>query len=310
MKSRLVMGSRGSELALWQTNHIADRLKAVFSDLEVRVEVFSTKGDKELDKPLPEIGGKGVFTAELEAALREKRIDLAVHSLKDLPTEDAEGLVIGAVSDRATPNDALVCASWKSLNDLPQGARVGTSSLRRRAQLLARRPDLQIVDIRGNVQTRVKRTQDGTCEAIVLATAGLERVGMTSVIAQILAPHVMLPAAAQGALAVQARADDREVLDMLAQINDPLTEALTTAERRLLHALGGGCHVPLGVLAVEENGTVQLNARVCSLDGRRIVETEMEGNLQDAATLGDQAALYLLSNGAAEIIAELEQSTR
>lgn len=310
MKPRLVMGSRGSNLALWQSNHIADRLKAVFPEVDIVVEVFSTKGDQVLDKPLPEIGGKGVFTAELEAALREGRIDLAVHSLKDLPTEDADGLTIGAVSERATPNDALVCSKWKSLNDLPKGAKVGTSSLRRRAQLLARRPDIEVVDIRGNVETRIRKTTDGTCDAAVLAMAGLERVGLADAVAQVLAPHVMLPAAAQGALAVQAREDDADVLYMLAKVNDRQTALLTAAERALLHALGGGCHVPLGVLAIEERGTLQLNARVCSLDGKRVVETELEGKMSDAETIGEQAALYLLSNGAAEIIAELEQSAR
>lgn len=309
MKPRLVIGSRGSNLARWQSNHIAGRLKAALPGLEVEIEVFSTKGDQVLDKPLPQIGGKGVFTAELEAALREGRIDLAVHSLKDLPTEDAEGLTIGAVPERATPNDALV-SKYKSLSDLPRGAKVGTSSLRRRAQLLARRPDLQVIDIRGNVETRIKRTQDGTCDAAVLAMAGLERVGLADAVAEMLAPHVMLPAAAQGALAVQCRADDADALEMLGNINDRLTALLTTAERSALRAFGGGCHVPLGVLAIEEKNTLQLNARVCSLDGKRVVETELEGKLSDAETIGEQAALYLLSNGASEIMAEVEQSVQ
>lgn len=306
MKSKLIIGSRGSKLALWQSEHVAALLKAAFPGVEVEVEVFSTKGDRILDKPLPEIGGKGLFTAELEAGLREERIDLAVHSLKDLPTEDAPGLVIGAISERATPNDALVCKKWKTLGELPQGAKVGTSSLRRRAQLMARRPDLEIVDIRGNVQTRVGKTRDGTVDAAILATAGLERIGLGHEIAEVLTPEVMLPAAAQGALAVQVRGGDDEVLNMLKKVHDPDTAACVTAERTLLAALGGGCHVPLGALAVKEGGEITLHARVCSIDGKRVVETELSGPAGEPETVGDQVALYLLSNGADGIIAELE----
>lgn len=305
MRSTIRIGTRKSALARWQTDHVAELLKHAVPGLAVDVEVFSTEGDRVLDKPLPEIGGKGVFTAELEAALLEGRIDLAVHSLKDLPTEHTDGLTLGAVPERGTALDALVCPTASSLDELPAGARVGTSSLRRRGQLLAKRPDLVVEDIRGNVETRIRKTEDGTVDAAILAATGMERLKLDDKIAEHIAPDEIVPAPGQGALGVQARTSDDELLSALMKIHDPATSAEVTAERELLHALGGGCNVPLGAYATTSDGELTLLACVCGLDGSRRTAVEMSAPVAEAETLGQQAAFYLLSNGAAEIVAEL-----
>lgn len=305
MKTTLTIGSRGSELALTQSRYVAGLIQAAAPDTEVNVEVFSTRGDEILSKPLSEIGGKGLFTEELEAALLEGRIDLAVHSLKDLPTEEPEGLCIAATPTRATPNDALVSEKFARLADLSPGAVVGTSSLRRKAQLTAARPGLNIVDLRGNVGTRVKRVTDGDLDAAILACAGLERIGLTDVIAEVLAPEVMLPAAGQGALGIQTRADDADLLAILARINDEATHAEVTAERALLAALGGGCQVPIGALAHVDGDSLHLRGCVCSLDGERLFRAETSGPAADATALGQQAADVLLRDGAQAVIADI-----
>jgi hydroxymethylbilane synthase len=305
MKTKLIIGSRGSELALTQSRYVAGLIEAAVPDIEVKVEVFSTRGDEILSKPLAEIGGKGLFTEELEAALLEGSIDLAVHSLKDLPTEEPTGLCIAATPTRATPNDALVSAKFARLADLPPGATVGTSSLRRKAQLVAAKSGLNIVDLRGNVGTRVKRVTEGDLDAAILACAGLERIGLSDGIAEVLSPEVMLPAAGQGALGVQARADDIDLLEILAKVNDVATRAEVTAERALLAALGGGCQVPIGALAEARGDSLHLRGCVCSLDGKRLFRTEISGPLIDATTLGQQAADALLREGAEAVIADI-----
>jgi len=305
MSKKLTIGSRGSELALTQSRYVAGIIQAATPGTEVDVEVFSTRGDEILSKPLAEIGGKGLFTEELEAALLESRIDLAVHSLKDLPTEEPEGLCIAATPTRATPNDALVSTKFARLADLPPGAVVGTSSLRRKAQLIAVQPGLNIVDLRGNVGTRVKRVTEGDLDAAILACAGLERIGLTDVIAEVLAPEVMLPAAGQGALGIQTRADDADLLEILAKLNDGATHAEVAAERALLAALGGGCQVPIGALAKVAGDSLHLRGCVCSLDGERLFRTEISGSITDAATLGQQAADALLREGAQAVIADI-----
>lgn len=306
MRSSLVIGSRGSKLALTQTNQVADMIRAAVPGIEVEIQIISTKGDRILDKPLAEIGGKGLFTEELETALREGTIDLAVHSLKDLPTDDPEGLVIGASPSRRTPNDALVCTKYASLKELPAGATVGTSSLRRKAQLLAMNPDLNIVDIRGNIDTRMgKVTESGELDAVILACAGLERIDRADVITEVIAPELMLPAASQGVLGIQTRADDAELLEALSSIHDADTHAEATAERTLLAGLGGGCQVPIGALAKVEGDTLTMNACVCSLDGKTILRVTVSGSTDTSEALGKQAAQALLDQGADAIIAEI-----
>ena len=258
MRDRIVIGSRGSKLALIQSNYVAGLLRAAAPGLTADIELISTRGDQIIDRPLAEIGGKGLFTEELERALREKTIDLAVHSLKDLPVQDPGGLVVGAIPKRATPNDALVAREAKSLDTLKKSARVGTSSLRRKAQLLIKRPDLEIVDLRGNVDTRIAKVLERKeLDAAVLACAGLERIGRADVIAEILKPEVMLPAPGQGALGIQCRADDAEVLTLLKKLDHADTRAEVTAERALLEGLGGGCQAPIGALGE----TVPSNAK-------------------------------------------------
>ena len=305
MNTKLIIGSRGSELALTQSRYVAGLIQAVAPDTEVDIEVFSTEGDRNLSAPLSEIGGKGLFTEELEDALLEGRIDLAVHSLKDLPTEEPEGLCIAATPTRATPNDALVSTKFARLANLPPGATVGTSSLRRKAQLVAAQPGLNIVDLRGNVGTRVKRVTEGDLDAAILACAGLERIGLTDVIAEVLAPEVMMPAAGQGALGIQTRADEADLLAILAKISDDATHAEVTAERALLAALGGGCQVPIGALAKVDDDSLRLRGCVCSLDGKRLFRTEISGRVIDATALGQQAADALLREGAQAVIADI-----
>ena len=305
MNRRIVIGTRGSRLARVQTDYIAERIRAIAPGIEISIEVISTKGDRILDVPLAEIGGKGLFTLELETALRDGGIDLAVHSLKDLPTEDPEGLVIAAVPERATPNDALVSPSRTLLRDLPAGTRIGTSSLRRKAQLLAFNPGFAVVNIRGNVETRMKRAGDGTCDAVILACAGLERLGLGDAVVEVISPGIMLPACGQGALAVQTRVNDAPLRDLLATLHHADTAASAGAERAMLAALGGGCQVPIGALAEIDADALSLRGCVCSPDGTRIVRVELDGLVEDAEALGREAAERLLAAGAAALIAEI-----
>ena len=305
MRPKLTIGSRGSKLALTQTNQVADMIRAAIPGVEVDITIISTRGDRILDKPLAEIGGKGLFTEELEAALRDGSIDLAVHSLKDLPTDDPEGLCIAASPKRVTPNDALV-SKYESLKALPAGATVGTSSLRRKAQLLAMNPELNIVDIRGNIDTRMgKVTETAELDAVILACAGLERIDRADAITEVIAPEDMLPAASQGVLGIQTRADDTELREALSAIHDSNTYAEALAERTLLAGLGGGCQVPIGALAKVEGETITLEACVCSLDGLTILRSTLNGGVDTAQALGQQAAQDLLTQGADAIVADI-----
>lgn len=306
MRPKLTIGSRGSKLALTQSNQVADMIRSAIPGTEVDITVISTRGDRILDRPLAEIGGKGLFTEELEAALRDGSIDLAVHSLKDLPTDDPEGLCIAASPKRVTPNDALVSTKYSSLKDLPSGATVGTSSLRRKAQLLSLNPDLNIVDLRGNIDTRMgKVTETGELDAVILACAGLERIDRADVITEVIAPELMLPAASQGVLGIQTRADDTELREALSAIHDSDTYAEALAERTLLAGLGGGCQVPIGALAHARNHTLTLEACVCSLDGKTTLRVLLFGDTDHPEALGEQAAQNLLDQGAAAIVAEI-----
>jgi len=307
----LRVGTRGSRLALWQADHVADRLRAAHPEARVERVVLSTKGDRVVDTALSKVGDKGLFTRELEEALVEGRIDLAVHSLKDLPTEMRPELTLGAVLEREDPRDALVGNAPGGLAGLPRGARVGTSSLRRRAQLLALRPDLQVVDLRGNVPTRLSKVERGDCDAAVLALAGLRRLGLEDRIAVVLEPGELLPAPGQGAVAVQSRAGDERVAAFLSPLDHRATRLTVAAERGLLARLEGGCQVPVGALATLEGNRVRLSGLVAELDGTVVVRGTVEREVADEAAsraVGDALAAQLLGAGAREVLARVRAS--
>ncbi|MFQ5612318.1 MAG: hydroxymethylbilane synthase [Anaerolineae bacterium] len=300
----LRFGSRGSALARRQTAMVAAQLQARFPGLRVETIIFSTKGDRELRKPLPEIGGKGLFTAELESALLQGEIDLAVHSLKDLPTEDASGLTVGAVLRREDPGDVLISRAGYTLAGLPPGASVGTGSLRRAAQLLARRPDLKILPLRGNVDTRLAKALavDGPYDAVVLAAAGLKRMDLAGQASEQLPFEVMLPAPGQGAIAVQCRAGDEAVLSRLAAIDHPPTRRAVSAERAFLAGLNAGCSLPVGALAKVTGDALSIQGRVASLDGRQVVRVFGDGPAAEPERIGRSLADKALAEGAAALL--------
>lgn len=297
---RLRIGSRGSQLALWQANHIAARLRERAH--EVEIEVIHTTGDKILDVALSKVGAKGMFTKEIEEALEIGRIDLAVHSLKDLPTELSNKFAIAAVPTREDPRDVLCSSRFASIDDLPQGARVGTSSLRREAQLRAMRPDLVFHPLRGNVDTRLRKLESGEYDAIVLAFAGLKRLGRTEAIRQIIPVDRMCPAVGQGALAIEIRAGDGKVRDALAFVDDEASRAETTCERALLQKMGGGCQVPIGANASLYDGKLHLEAVVASPDGSVVLKESADCGANDASQLGASVAEKLLQRGGARIL--------
>jgi hydroxymethylbilane synthase len=294
----LVIGSRGSKLALWQANHIKSRLETLGH--ECRIEVITTSGDRFQSGPLKEIGNKGLFTKEIEEALLERRVDLAVHSLKDMPVELPEGLQITATPEREDPRDAII---GRKLDDLRPGERVGTGSLRRIAQLHAARPDIVVEPVRGNVDTRLRKLDEGQFEAIVLAAAGLRRLGWAERITEYLQPEIMCPAVGQGSLAIETRADGGEGMLACSRLNDPVTFAAITAERAVLSVLGGGCQVPVGAHAVVQGETLHLRAIVSAPDGKTLVRREAGGPRADAAAIGEALGRELLNGGAREILA-------
>jgi hydroxymethylbilane synthase len=296
----ITLGSRPSKLARWQTVHILDALKAIHPDLSFRVVTLMTEGDKTIDRPLPEIGGKGVFTAELETALRSAQIDLAVHSLKDLPVDHSPGLCIGAISARANPQDVLLSRPAQTLQRLPVGARVGTSSLRREAQLRAARPDLVILPLRGNVDTRIRKLHQGDYDAIILAAAGLERLDLQQHITEYLPFETMLPAPGQGALAVQCRSDDLELLSLLQSIHHDDTFRAVTAERAFLSALHAGCSAPVAAYAQAVSGGVELTGLVASVDGKQLIRMHAAGSIP--SELGERLARQALEQGAGGLL--------
>jgi hydroxymethylbilane synthase len=293
-------GSRSSKLARWQTSFIQRSLETLWPGLKSEQILIQTEGDRVLELPLPEIGGKGLFTQELELALREDRVDVAVHSLKDLPIEDSADIIIGLIPKRETAHDVLVSRNAEALEDLPPGAVVGTSSLRRQGQLLASRPDLVVKSLRGNVQTRLKKLEDGQYDAILLAHAGLVRLGLEANITQILPYEIMLPAPGQGALAAQCRKGDQETLKLLVSLDDPLTRAEVEAERRFLQALGGGCSLPVGALAEHCQGEISMQGVVVSPDGKRVIRVAGSGS--DPGALGAALAREALAQGAGEVL--------
>ena len=305
MKAQIIIGTRGSKLALWQADYVEQRLREEYPGLQVTQKRISTKGDRILDVPLAKIGGKGLFTKELEEEMLSGSIDLAVHSLKDMPAKVPDGLMIAAVTKRLDPGDALVSNRFSSFSELPQGARVGTSSLRRRAQLLCARPDLTMIDLRGNVNTRLRKLDEGEYDAIVLAVAGLKRLGFADRIREVLPQTMVLPAVGQGALAIETRADDKETRDMLAFLRDDETICCAEAERSFLARVEGGCQVPVGVYATAEGDDLKVDAVIASLDGRRSYRGTVNGAKADAAKLGKGLAEKLLNEGGAKILQEL-----
>jgi len=300
----VVLVTRRSALARRQTEAVQEALARAWPGIAFEKRLISTEGDRTLDRPLPEIGGKGVFTQELEAALRSGQADLAVHSLKDLPVQDPPGLWIGAVLRREDPRDVIVSSNEGGLDAINEGSVVGTSSLRRRSQLLASRPDLRIQSIRGNVETRIEKVRRGEFDAAILAAAGLLRLGLEREIAGWLSLEEMLPAPGQGAIAVQCRADDQVSLELLAPLDHGPTRAEVEAEREFLAALGGGCTAPVAANAKYADSSLILRGLVASLDGQNIIRVMRSGS--DAVELGKSLALEALALGAQEIIAHAD----
>ncbi|WP_106627720.1 hydroxymethylbilane synthase [Selenomonas massiliensis] len=302
----ITIGTRASKLALWQAEYIAAEIEKQYPTVRVELRRMTTKGDRILDAPLAKIGGKGLFTKELEQAMLAGEIDLAAHSLKDMPTEVPDGLVIGAVTERLDAGDAFVSVRYQSMEELPQGAKVGTSSLRRRAQLLAVRPDLKIHDLRGNVNTRLAKLDAGEFDAIVLAAAGLKRLGLGERIRMILPRSMILPAVGQGALAIECRADDMRILELIDFLRDPQMTAAATAERAFLRRVEGGCQIPVGVYAEVGAGNVlHVEAMISSVDGMRVCRSRSRGTPETAEKIGIALAEELLDVGGREILKEI-----
>lgn len=308
---RIAIATRGSALALWQAHHVQARIAVVAPELSVELVVLKTQGDRIVDVPLAKVGGKGLFVKEIEQALVEHRADLAVHSMKDVPAELAPGLAIAAVSARETPWDALCARDAVTLATLPRGARVGTSSMRRQCQLLAQRPDLRIEMLRGNVPTRLQKLDDGNYDAIVLAAAGLVRLGLADRITQMLPLELSIPACAQGALGIEVRADDVAARELAVRaLHDERAAAAIIAERAFLLRMGGSCETPLAAHTIEADGGALRIVGMCGMpDGTRIVRAEVEGSRADARQLGTDLANALLAQGAAEILAATNGGT-
>ncbi|MDH3379551.1 MAG: hydroxymethylbilane synthase [Gammaproteobacteria bacterium] len=301
MKS-LRIATRQSPLALWQAEHVRRELLRYHPALPVELVKMTTQGDKLLDAPLATVGGKGLFLKELEEGLKDGRADIAVHSMKDVTVDLPEGLFIAAMCERSDPHDALVSNDFNDLDDLPVGARVGTSSLRRQCQLRHRRPDLDIINLRGNVNSRLKRLDAGDFDAIILAAAGLRRLELSHRIRTLIPSEISLPAVGQGAVGVETRIGDADITALLEPLEHPATRTCVTAERAMNAVLEGGCQVPIGALAQIENGTLFLRGLVGRLDGGAILRAEARGPATDPALLGTQVATQLLAQGAAAIL--------
>lgn len=304
-KKIIKVGSRESALAMWQTEFVIDCLKEKTSAYDFAIVPIKTKGDKILDVSLAKVGDKGLFTKELEIAMLAGEIDFAVHSMKDVPTQIVEGLIIGAVLKRHDPSDVLISKGNIPFKALPKGAKVGTSSLRRRAQLLYIRPDLNIADVRGNLNTRVRKMAEENFDALILAAAGVERLGWQEKISERLSFDIMLPAVSQGAIGVEARDNDKEILDLLALINDDNTAVAIKAERALLGALEGGCQIPIAAHAQLNGDSLTLEGLVGSLDGKAMIREKLSGQITEAEQLGRALADILSEKGAKEILANI-----
>ena len=307
-RPRIVIATRESALAMWQARHVRERLETAHPGLVVELRGMTTEGDRKLDTSLAKIGGKGLFVKELEDAIARGEADVAVHSMKDVPMALQSGHVLGAICERADPRDAFVSNRYRDLDALPAGARVGTSSLRRESQLRALRPDLAIEPLRGNVPTRLRKLDEGQYEAILLAAAGLERLGLADRITVLLATEASLPAAGQGAIGVECRGDRDDLLRLLAPLDHPVTALAVRAERAVARALAGSCNVPLAAYAEVSGGTMRLRGFVGSPDGTRTARAMVEGPPEEAERHGLALAQRLREVGAAEILAALESS--
>jgi hydroxymethylbilane synthase len=290
---------------MWQANWVKEQLIRKHPDLDVQIRTIKTTGDKILDVPLAKVGGKGLFVKEIEEALLDGSVDLAVHSMKDVPTELPEGLAIVAVSEREDPRDAVLGMGSTPILQLPRGAKIGTSSLRRQAQLFAARPDFAIEPLRGNINTRLRKLREGMYDAIILANAGVKRLGWEKEVTEIIDPDVMLPAIGQGALGIEARLNDEATLGRIAFLNHEVTSSCVAAERAFLHRLEGGCQVPIAAHAVREGDEIRLTGLVGSVDGTRIIRDSDQGPASEAALLGDALAARILESGGREILEEV-----
>ena len=310
MPSELKIGTRGSQLALFQANWVKDRLVQAHPDLRVTLIKIKTTGDKIQDAPLAKIGGKGLFVKEIEEALLKKRTDLAVHSIKDVPTEFPEGLHLSVITKREDPRDVLISKDGKPLKDLPKGAKIGTSSLRRQAQLLHFRSDFELIPLRGNLDTRLKKLKTMNLDAIVLALAGVKRLGFDGKITEIIPPEVSLPAIGQGALGIETRMTDQEVESQIRLLNDRDSSIAISAERAFLKKLEGGCQVPIAAFARIVGTTLHIDGLVGTIDGKRLIRHHMEGPIERAESLGVELAEILLGEGAKEILDEVYQRSQ
>jgi hydroxymethylbilane synthase len=305
MTDILKIATRQSPLALWQAEFVKAELEKIHTDLKVELVPMVTRGDKILDTPLAKIGGKGLFVKELEHAMLDGRADIAVHSMKDVPMEFPEGLGLSVICEREDPRDAFVSNTYQNLDDLPQGAKVGTCSLRRQCQLKAKRPDIQILDLRGNVGTRLSKLDEGQYDAIILASAGLKRLGLSERIAHEIETDWMLPAGGQGAVGIECRVDDSRIQNYLAPLNHTETAYRVTAERAVNQHLEGGCQVPIGVFSTVENDSIHIEALVGKVDGSLIIQDQIVGHVDMAEQLGVELAEQLLCSGAGEILEAL-----
>lgn len=301
----LKIATRQSPLALWQAEHIRARLEALHADLKVELVTFVTQGDKILDTPLAKIGGKGLFVKELEAALLDGRADLAVHSMKDVPMKLPAGLSLAVICEREDPLDAFVSNTYASFEQLPQGAKVGTSSLRRKSQILKARPDLEIIDLRGNVGTRLSKLDAGLYDAIILASAGLKRLDLAERIRHTLPAEVSLPAVGQGALGLECRAEDQVVLELILPLLHSETDVCVRTERAFNAYLEGGCQVPIAGYAILEQGQIHIQGRVGSVDGKTLLKAKQVGETAQAEQIGVALAQELLAQGAGDLLKAL-----
>jgi hydroxymethylbilane synthase len=306
MSLKLRIGSRGSPLALWQANWVKSLLEEAHGDvIDVDIKIIKTSGDKIQDVPLAKIGGKGLFVKEIEEALIREEIDIAVHSMKDVPMKLPLNLVMGVITKRETPFDAFISRTGTKLADLPQNARIGTGSLRRSAQLLKYRPDFEIVPLRGNIDTRLKKLETENMDGIILAGAGLKRMGWEDQITELIDPEIILPAMGQGAVGIEARRYDPDLLGLLLPLDDDETHLAVEAERAVVGKLEGGCQIPIGAYATLDDRTLKLRGLVASLDGKTIYKTEKEGSCDQARRIGIEVADELLEMGAGKILKEL-----
>jgi len=305
-RNKIIIATRGSKLALWQAEWIRSQILSIHPDVEIELNKIKTTGDKILDVPLAQVGGKGLFVKEIEEAMLRGEADLAVHSMKDVPTDLPEGLHLSAICKREDPRDAFIARKGiQRFHDLPKGASVGTSSLRRMCQLLNKRPDIKITQLRGNVDTRLRKLDEGEFDAIILAAAGVKRLGYESRITEKISTEISLPAIGQGAVGIECRTDDAFINDLLRKLNHEETWICVLAERAFLKKLEGGCQVPIAAHARLNNGKLFIEGLVGSLDGRTLIKNSTEGGPEDAERLGTALAETLLSQGAGEILAEV-----